>query len=373
MTNFFSNLTSRFTTSKELFDWLRSDEGGRLVVREPDGPYAVISYDKATTDMTLPHVDLCRSVVWDKATNKPVSVGPRRGLKFGAAISRGLSDFTVEEFVDGVMINLFYNKYSKEWTLATRTQVGATNHFYGKRSFADLFWETFASKGLTRDMLVEGATYSWVLQHPDERIVVAPAYGIPTLTLVETTETGATVLSKYAPAKYELKTLEDVKEYVVAEGKRRGHQFQGVVLKADGLRYKLRTNEYDEARVLRGNQPKRPYLWLELWGKGRLSAYLKLYPEEQCEADRIVTELKNCTHELHGLYLKVYREKSLPLGQAPQKFRKLIWDAHQAGKGAYFPNLRQFVNEQDTARKLWLVNYNVRYAPPAPLFQVAST
>jgi hypothetical protein len=67
------------------------------------------------------------------------------------------------------------------------------------------------------------------------------------------------------------------------------------------------------------------------------------------------------------LYLKVYREKVLPLGEAPQKYRKLLWDAHKAGKGAYFPNLRSFMNEQDTARKLWLVNYEVRYPlTPAP-------
>jgi hypothetical protein len=375
-TNFFSNLTSRFTTSQELFTWLRSDEGGRLSVRETDGPYAVISYDKKTTDMTMPHVELFRSVVWDKAANKPTCIAPRRGLKFGVAISRGLTEFAVEEFVDGVMINLFYDDYSKVWCPATRTQLGATSHFYGTQPYAELFWKTFASKGLTPEILVPGETYSWVLQHPDERIVVAPAYGIPTLILVESTAPIASIasivsLAALQPAKYDLKTLEDVKEFVTAEGKRRGHQFQGVVIKADGYRYKLRSNEYDTARTLRGNQPKRPYLWLELWKEGRLNDYLKIYPEEQCEANRVVADLKACTHELHSLYLKVYREKVLPLGQAPQKFRKLIWEAHQAGKGAYFPHLRQFVNDQDTARKLWLVNYDVRYGSQQkrPLFQ----
>ena len=75
----------------------------------------------------------------------------------------------------------------------------------------------------------------------------------------------------------------------------------------------------------------------------------------------MITEFKACTQELHTLYLEVYRKKVLPLGQAPQKYRKLIWEAHKAGKGAYFPQLRQFMNEQATARKLWLVNYDVRY------------
>ena len=89
--------------------------------------------------------------------------------------------------------------------------------------------------------------------------------------------------------------------------------------------------------------------------------YLRMFPEEQHDADQVITEFKACTQELHTLYLEVYRKKVLPLGQAPQKYRKLIWEAHQAGKGAYFPQLRQFMNEQATARKLWLVNYDMRY------------
>jgi len=135
---------------------------------------------------------------------------------------------------------------------------------------------------------------------------------------------------------------------------------------ASSVRYKLRSNEYDEARFLRGNQAKRPYTWLELWSKGKLPAYLRIYPEEQCDADAVIANFKGCTQELHDLYMKVYRKKELPLGQAPQKYRKLLWDAHKANKGAYFPALRQFMNEQDTARKLWLVNYSVRYESEAP-------
>jgi hypothetical protein len=60
----------------------------------------------------------------------------------------------------------------------------------------------------------------------------------------------------------------------------------------------------------------------------------------------------------------VYRERAFPLKEAPQKYRKLLWDARQDGTCAYFPNMRKFMNNQDTARKLWLVNYELRYAQP---------
>ena len=361
--------SNTFNTSDELFAWLRSDAGGRLLVRDDEVcNYAIIYYNKETSNMSLPHVPLCRSVIWNKVTNQPAMMAPARGRKFLQAVtdgvgSNGVTDFLVEEFVDGVMINMFYDPIGLEWRLATRTQLDATGSFFGKRSFAELFWETFFAKGLTKDDLDVASTYSWVLQHPEERIVVAPIYGIPTLTLVQGPLTDK--FKVFAPKTYDLKTLEDVKEFVTAEGRRLGSQWQGVCLRTqEGVRYKLRTNEYDEARHLRGNQAKRTYTWLERWSQGRLGTYLRLYPEEQCDADAVIANFKACTQELHDLYMKVYRAKELPLGQAPQKYRKLLWDAHQAGKGAYFPHLRQFMNEQDTARKLWLVNYSQRYGQP---------
>lgn len=352
-----------FNTSDELFAWLRSDEGGKLIVHDQDDPaYAVIHYDKKKSDLSVAHAPACRSLVWNKVTNQLVMTGPCRSTPFPDALPEG--EFTVEEFVDGVMINMFYDPVTMDWRLSTRTQLDASGNFFGKRPFAELFWETFAASGLDKEALPKDACFTWVLQHPEERIVVAPAYGIASMKLVQATSV-PDALQKFLPTTYTLKTIGDVKTFVTAEGVRQGAQFQGVVLKTTaGQRYKLRTAQYTEARKLRGNQAKRPYTWLERWTQGRLPAYLRLYPEEECDASAVVENFKACTQELHDLYLKVYRKKEMPLGQAPQKYRKLIWDAHKAGKGAYFPHLRQFMNEQDTARKLWLVNYAVRYGQP---------
>lgn len=379
----FNDLTKQFPTSEALFAYLKSPEGGSLVVRNesmsPEDPLVMIRYSKETSDMTVPHVSAFRSVVWDARSNRPVSVSPARGLAF-STLPADATGFTVEEFVDGVMINLFH--YNGAWRLATRSNLDAECNFYGTRTFAQLFWETFNGAGLLEAHLDPRCVYSWVLQHPEERIVVAPAYGIPKLRLVELYQIdGGTVhaLDIHAltgmppPLKacvvdtHPLVTVEDVKERVTAWGKRYGADWQGLVVKtADGQRYKLRSNEYDEARHLRGNQAKRPYVWLERWSEGRLGAYLRLYKEEDADAWATVNAFKNLTQEVYDLYQCVYRRKELRLGDAPQKYRKLLWDAHAANAGAYFPALREFMNKQDTARKLWLVNYERRYATGMP-------
>jgi hypothetical protein len=364
------------TTAQEMFDYMRSAEGGHFMVRDQeDSTFAVIYYDKKRTDMTRPEAGQYRSMIWNKVTNTGVPVAPQKGLSFNQAIDDGVKGFVAEEFVDGTMINIVWEAATGRWIPFTRTQIGAGSHFFGTRPFAELFWEAFHNCGITEEDLDTNVAYSWVLQHPEERIVAAPPYGIPRLFLINTTSCDIPKrLQPFLPALYPLKTLEDVKEFVASQGRRLGAQFQGVCLKTrDGKRYKLRTNEYDEARHLRGNQAKRSYLWLERWSENRLGQYLRLYPEEACDAETVVGQFKDATQELHRLYLQIYRQKALPLGQAPQKYRKLLWDLHQAGGGAYFPNVREFMNKQETARKLWVVNYEGRFGASVTTAPAVST
>ena len=392
----YSDLIAKFPTSEALLAYLRSAEGGRLIVRDdmmtPDDPLIVIRYEKGVTDMTLPHVESFRSVVWNMRTNRPVCASPTRGLKFGAAVDAAVTDFLVEEFVDGVMVNLFWDESKQVWRIATRTHLDAACNYYGRRTFAQLFWETLALTGVNPSSLSKNYTYSWVLQHPEERIVVAPAYGLPKLRLVEVArilEDGGHLVMRtpkellpvavhaMLPETHELATLEDVKERVEAWGKRFGTQWQGLVIKnkelgASPRRWKLRSNEYDEARHLRGNQPKLQFTWLERWSANKLKQYTALYPEEANAANATVERFKACTQEVHDLYTKIYKLRAFPLGQAPQKYRKLLWEIHAAKKGSYFPELRTFMNGQDTARKLWLVNYEARYPAPTVVPEVAT-
>lgn len=383
----FEKLIDAHPTPEALFDFLKSPAGGSLAVLIPEKdahvPLALIHYVKGKSDMSLPHVDYFRSVIWNLRTHRPVCVAPVRGHKFSELVDNPPTDeWVVEDFVDGIMINMFWDGVG--WQVATRTRIGAGGKFYGTRPFSQLFWDTLASSRIDPETHFDKSfCYSFVLQHPDERIVVAPAYGIAKLFLVEATKidsNGAIVpfiLSKDGSTwihsaarsllleRHALKTLEDIKDRVAAWGRRYGPQWQGLVIKANGKRWKIRSDQYVEARALRGNQPNRTYLWLERWAGKQFDQYVKLYPEEKTDAEAVIGRFKTCTQELYDLYQKVYRAREFPLGQAPQKYRKLLWDAHQANKGAYFRDLREFMNAQDTARKVWLVNYETRYASSA--------
>jgi hypothetical protein len=359
-------LIERFPTSETLFAWLKSPEGGSLSIRDtrvqPDDEFVIIHYTK-DSDMSLEHVPYFRSVVWNAVTNQPVCVAPTKSL------TTPPTSFTVvEDFVDGVMINMFWTKMG--WRLATRTKLDAGNTFYSRRPFATLFMEAVAAAGLDLMSLSPLYTYSWVLQHPEERIVVAPLYGVPKLFLVEMRDSNLEVdhdpgrpqLLALMPKRHTLATVQDAMDRVQAWGVRFGAQWKGLMLKTNGARYSLTSDQYLEALALRGNVAKLPFVWLERFAEKKLNQYLTLYPEEANSATATVEAFKTCTQEAYDLYQQIYRRREFPLGQAPQKYRKLLWDIHAKRAGSYFPNLVAFMNEQDTARKLWLVNYEVRYA-----------
>jgi hypothetical protein len=382
----YSDLIAAYPTSEALLAFLTSKEGGNLIVRDnrtsPTDPMVIILSKKGVSDMTLPHVPYFRSVIWDTRANRPVCAAPPRGLKCTAEGLEGLGAFIAEEFLDGVMLNMYWDTNLNTWRLASRGNMDAQNTFYSRRPFATLFMEALMAQNLLLNELNRDYTYSWVLQHPEERIVVSTPYGLPRVRIVEMArflENGVQLVARepgtFLPAKFRetlperhaLATVEDVKERVAAWGKRFGHQWQGLILKNVGAgeapkRWKIRTDQYLLARELRGNVAKLPFVWLERWSDNKINQYLRQYPEEEHAANSVIERFKACTQETFDLYQKVYREKAFPLKEAPQKYRKLLWELHQERSGAYFPKLREFMNKQDTARKLWLVNYEVRYA-----------
>jgi hypothetical protein len=390
MNTIYSDLIKAYPTTAALFEYLKSPAGGSLIIRDemsnPAQPFAIIHYDKNKSDMSVPHVEYFRSVVWNVMSNHPVCAAPSRGRRFSDAIDTignalPADQYVVEDFTDGVMINMFFDGLL--WRAATRTQLDASGSFYGNTPFGTLFWEAFRNCGIPLASIPTNISFSWVLQHPDERVVIPIPYNIPRIVLVEASYFDVDghhrvitdlhnnplfpTLNRYAVKNVAVGSLEEVKDLVAAWGKQYGHLWQGVVIKqicsgGASRRWKLRADEYNAARHLRGNQAKREYLWLERWAEGRLPEYLRIFPEEAFAANEIVENFKNCTQEAHNVYVQVYRNRAYPIGAAPQKYRKIVWEAHQAKQGAYFGNFRAFMNQQDTARKLWFVNYEKRYA-----------
>lgn len=351
--------TSTFTTAQEMYSWLREFYG--LSVLEYDN-YAIIHYVKGKSEMDMPLVQKARSVIWDTLGNKAVCVSPGRGFAFSCPPGTETPVVRVEEFVDGTMINMFWDPYQTRWRIATRTCLDGFNNFYGTRSFYELFMEAFAIKGLDFEGdFNRDCWYSFVLQHPEERIVVTT--GTADLKLIATNDGTLTpVLAALLPRTFTsvlpftpIRTVEDVKTLV---GQLDSFNFQGVVfyLEGDSKRYKMRTPSYEFARGFRGNQAKLPYVWLDLWSQDRLDQYLEIYPEERDLAHAIVDRYLACVAEMEGINAEL-QARAVRLRDVSPKYKKLLWEFRQQRQDS----LATFMKGQATARKLWLVNYDERH------------
>jgi hypothetical protein len=382
----FRRLIQQYPTPSELFAYLRSAEGGALTVVDtiatPESPFALIRYDKSKSNFGVYHVPFFRSVVWDIRAHRPVSIAPRRSTPIteGCPDANFYGNYTVEEFVDGVMIQMWW--YGNDWMIATRSNIGAQCSFYGKRPYAELFWTAMeASNVPPPDVLDKKFVYSWVLQHPEERIVVQAPYAIPRVRLVELSEITPTnehlvyedMISQLDPSlqtvcveRHAINSMKECHDRVKIWGQRYKTGWQGLVIKGlnlsgDCSRWKIRSEEYMRARALRGNQAKREFTWLDHWTKGSLYDYLKIYAEEDVDANRVIAAFKTETQRVYDFYMDVYFNHKIPLGQVPAKYRKCLWELKEKNTNRYFGHVRDYMNGLDTARKLWLLNFDRRF------------
>lgn len=78
------------------------------------------------------------------------------------------------EKLDGTLCILYFDRYMREWCVATRSVPDADLPMdgFGEQTFASLFWKSFRATGGREDLLWEGNTYCFELCTPDNQVVV---------------------------------------------------------------------------------------------------------------------------------------------------------------------------------------------------------
>ena len=424
ISNTFTSLIAAHPTWDALKTYLISEAGGKLSVhQEVDATLAMIRYVKGQSDLTLPHTGAFRSVVWNTATNRPVSVTAYKSEQ-GECIPSFTSDSTIqmEEFVDGVMLGQFWDSTTESWRIHTRSTLDAKCRYFSKRSFAELFQEavtaTYGSDAPVTDRLDKSVSYTWILQHPENRVVcpiqkprvvlvaahrighrddgamesVAAPEGIVTPRQYFTKGADATVGRMDMSMMLEVIGMGrtegepqpgfvpvDLPGVVTMLASMRGSmRYQGVVIKnaADPFkRWKMRTQTYNQVRNLRGNTARRDFLWMDMWSKGGLEEYLKHYPEERQATTDLINRWKSITQLVFKTYVDAFKARTLDRSQIPAKIRPLVYGLHNLYMTGLKPNHKsldwretvRWMNDRDTAQKIFVLNWDLRQERGLPL------
>lgn len=315
--------------------------------------YNILKYDKSKVTPDLVRTSgLFRSVV--HSNGAILAFSPPKSICEGQFMSQyPPSECYAEEIVDGTMINLFYDKLTKAWEISSKSTFGANCLFFnnseykGEYTFRYMFFEVCKEIGFDYTSLPEENCYSFVFQHPRNRIVVPitemklyliAAYRInnENYTITKLQEEDLTTFLKgtyiQTPKPYNFTTYDDLEALISVMNE--DYKDAGIMIyhEPSGLRTKIRNPNYEFVRGLRGNQPKLQYRYLELRQQGKVAAYLRYYPEALPEFNKFKKQIHAFTEELHTRYINCYIKKSKPLMEFEEKFRTHMFNLHQLYK-----------------------------------------
>jgi len=379
---------------------------------ENNQKYKIITYDKEILNYDL--VDtygLCRSVIIN-SENNVVSFAPPKSLqadKFLKLYPIKTEDIIAEEFIEGTMINVFFDKtigLTGGWEISTRNIVGATCGFYNntsesantnvssdtsrdikKKTFRTMFLEAAKENNLILENLNKQLCYSFVLQHPSNRIVLPIKK--PTLFLVaiycidNSSKPNIEVYyhdmeeikkSYWGDATIKFPEIYECNDYSklidTYASMNTSYDKMGFVLhnKTTGHRTKIRNPVYEEVKQLRGNQSKIQYQYLSLRKDGKVNEFLKYFPENKKELSYFRDQVHLFTTTLYENYIACYIKKEKPLKEFSPQYRTHMFYVHQK----YLTELKEkklrmtykevisYVNTMEIKLLMHSLNYNLK-------------
>ena len=362
--------------------------------------YRVIRYDKNYLGFDLIGTQgLFRSVIVNQ-DKRVVSFAPPKSYRFSSFSTKypdpkNTDGIVAEEFVEGTMMNVFWDAsagLSGCWEIATRNSVGGEVSFFqsqNAKTFRDMFMETANEINLDINKLNRNYCYSFVLQHPENRIVVP--FKIKKLYLTNVYEICNTENGTVTVSCIDLKKIKDDEEMKMTNvcypevynewssyndlmdnygSENTSYNILGVVIHnySTGERTKIRNPVYENVRQLRGNQPKLQFQYLALRKEGKVGEYLKFYPEHKKEFALFRDQMHRFTNTLFQNYISCYMKKEKPLKEFPENFRTHMFNMHKI----YIDELRvekkyinhsfvvNFVNELPLTLQMYSFNFAMR-------------
>ena len=358
--------------------------------------YKVIQYDKnlLSSDLVSTY-GLCRSVIANE-DGKVICFAPPKSIPTDAFIKKypvKTYNLIAEEFIEGTMINVFWDStigLTGAWEISTRTTVGATSSFYKSsesKTFRTMFLEAAKENNLILELLNPLYCYSFVLQHPLNRIVVpfksAKLYLVAMYIINNTDPHDIRVYrinmnnvrdmfwfnaNINFPEVYSWESYADL--ITTYASMNTPYTILGVVIvnTLTGERTKIRNPVYEEVRSLRGNQPKLQYQYISLRKEGKVRDFLKYYPENKKEFSRFRDQIHLFTTTLFENYISCYIKKKKPLSEFPHQYKTHMFNLHKT----YLTKLRDekmcvtntsvihYVNDLHPSLLMYCLNYNMR-------------
>ena len=217
-----------------------------------------------------------RGVIVEKDTNQPVCYTFEK-MSRHFPDEWDLTNCNITSSCDGSQIKVFYYKAKGHWVVSTTRRIDAArSYFFSNKSFREMFQD--ASTSLNWDTLNKNFCYSFVLAHPDNRVVAR--HNKPFLTHVfsrnmETYEVVNDDIGIPRPQPFSFKNKNDIWKAI----KRLPYYKEGFVVQKGDVFIKLVNSKYQEVKDLRGSSNSLLFHYFNLKKQNKIRSFLSYFPE----------------------------------------------------------------------------------------------
>lgn len=355
-----------FQTDEDLQKY--SLEKGILFTQDAELGLTILRYNREHENCSFndSFTRFCRGLIYENETRNIVCFPPEKYVPLENFEYPDFSELVVENFEDGTMINMFF--YQDSWHISTRSKIGAHGTWFTQKKFSDMFTE--AKGNLDFGKFETNYTYTFVLRHPENRIVTH--YAIADLVLVQVRDIHNSLLvNNYMvkqvlvergvhiniPVLYNFTDMEQLKHHV----SQMNFEQQGIVVKYGNQRSKIRNEKYQMVKSMRGNTPNLFYNYLELCKMNDVGKYLKYFPEFGEIFHQYRYQINGMIRCIHISYMNYRVKKAITLEDVQYEIRPLLYELH----GHHITNgiritpdyVRSYFMSLPTKKIIFVVNY----------------
>lgn len=324
--------------------------------------YKLVNYNQEK--MTLPMIGtagILKSVLFTDE-NKMISFSPPKSQPYEVFSDMfvDIQNLQVEEFVDGTMISLFWDEQINDWDIMTRRKIGANNFYYTytlndkQPTFRSMFYNAVEYCNLDMQSLDKSHVYSFVLCHPDNRIITKTStpqlylievYSIENITNQDNLSYDITVVNRSnvidtsafknssvkTPQQFSFDTYTDMMTSIDSFDRDQSIP-KGYILRDidTGTRTRVLCKTYTQIMThMKCNFSDMRYMYLNLRSEKLTNRYLEYFPEHKQLFNYYHNLLCDYTHFLFAMYIECYMKKTKPLNTYPSNVRTHMFSIHK--------------------------------------------
>lgn len=314
------------------------------------------------SNMALAVVRSMNGVVFEKETNKLIHFSFQKAYdgvhcehtenEKDAYRGEKPENYDVEISTEGTHIKVYY--YNDKWNIGTSRSIDASiSHWGSMKSFKEMFHDCLEFEKIDIELLDKNHCYSWVMQHPENKVcndIITPYCSmlnyINTETFVITRATGGFIVDVEID-----QVINDVND------DRCNQNF--LVYFADGRRIKLTNTNFKRIQDMVKNDPNIDRAYVRCLQNGRSEEMKQHFQSERGRFDFIDNRVNDVVRDIHRTYMDLHIRKMTDVvvfHKYEKSLKQLHWSYRQTREKITQQVVREYLLKLPVKILMWVLD-----------------